>query len=52
MHNEELHNFYSSPNKIRIIKEDEIGRACSTNGEKKNASSVLVVTPEEKRPLG
>jgi hypothetical protein len=31
LHNEELHNLYSSPNVIRIIKEDEIGRACSTN---------------------
>jgi hypothetical protein len=30
LHNEELHNLYSSPN--RMIKEDEIDRACSTNG--------------------
>jgi hypothetical protein len=34
LHNEELHNLYSSPNIIRMIqeKEDEIGRTCSTNG--------------------
>jgi hypothetical protein len=33
LHNEELHNLYSSPNIIRmIVKEDEMGRACSTNG--------------------
>jgi acyl-coenzyme A synthetase/AMP-(fatty) acid ligase len=34
LHNEELHNLYSSPNIIRMIKskEDEMGRACSTNG--------------------
>jgi hypothetical protein len=32
LHNEELHNLYSSPIIIRMIKEDEIGRACSTNG--------------------
>jgi hypothetical protein len=34
LHNEELHKLYSSPNIIRMIqvKEDEMGRACSTNG--------------------
>jgi hypothetical protein len=29
-----------------------MGRACSTNGEKKNAYRILVGKPEEKRPLG
>jgi hypothetical protein len=32
LHNEELHNLYSSPSIIRIIKKDEMGGACSTNG--------------------
>jgi hypothetical protein len=34
LHNEELHDLYSSPNIIRIIKErrGEMGGACSTNG--------------------
>jgi hypothetical protein len=32
LHNEELHNLYSSPSIIRMIKDDEVGRACSTNG--------------------
>jgi hypothetical protein len=27
-------------------------RACSTNGEEKNASRILVGKPEGKRPLG
>jgi hypothetical protein len=27
-------------------------RACSTNGEKKNAYKILVEKPETKRPLG
>jgi hypothetical protein len=27
-------------------------RACSTNGEKRNAYKILVGKPEEKRPLG
>jgi hypothetical protein len=32
--------------------EDEMGRACSTNGEKRDAYRILVGKPEEKRPLG
>jgi hypothetical protein len=32
LHNEELHNLYSSPSIIRIIKKDEMDGACSTNG--------------------
>jgi hypothetical protein len=34
------------------VKEDEMGRACSTNGEKWNAYRILVVKPEGKGPLG
>jgi hypothetical protein len=33
LHNEELHNLYCSPSIIRIVEEDEMDRACSTNGE-------------------
>jgi hypothetical protein len=29
-----------------------MGRACSTNGEKRNAYRILVGRPERKRPLG
>jgi hypothetical protein len=29
-----------------------MGKACSTNGEKKNAYRILVGKPEGKRPLG
>jgi hypothetical protein len=35
LHNEELHNLYSSPNTDNYndeVKEDEMGRACSTKG--------------------
>jgi hypothetical protein len=35
-----------------MIKEDEIGRVCSTNGEKRNAYRIFVGTLEGKRPLG
>jgi hypothetical protein len=31
---------------------DEMGRACSTNGEKRNACRIMVGNPEGKRPLG
>jgi hypothetical protein len=35
LHSEVLRNLYTSPNIIRIIKEDEIDRACSTHGRDK-----------------
>jgi hypothetical protein len=34
------------------VKEDEMGKACSTNGKKRNAYRILVEMLEEKRPLG
>jgi hypothetical protein len=34
------------------VKEDEIGKACSRNGEKRNAYRILVGKPEGRRPLG
>jgi hypothetical protein len=34
------------------VKEYEIGRECSTNGENRNAYRILVGKPEGKRPLG
>jgi hypothetical protein len=49
LNNEDLHNLYSSPNVIRDqFKDDEIGRACSTNGSKKNSSRISVGKPEGK----
>jgi hypothetical protein len=32
LHNVELHNLYASPNFIRVIKDSEMGEACSTHG--------------------
>jgi hypothetical protein len=55
LHNEELRDLYTSPSIIRIInqvEENEIGGACSTNGEKVNVYRLLVGKPEGKRPLG
>jgi hypothetical protein len=52
LHIEELHNLYFSPSYNEQVKEDEMGRACSTHGEKRNAYRILVGKPEEKRPIG
>jgi hypothetical protein len=54
LHNEELHNLYSSPSIIRIIK----SRGMRWSGhvarmrEKRNVYRLLVGKPEGKRPLG
>jgi hypothetical protein len=53
LHNEDLHNLYSSPSIIRIIKsrigwEEHLARMT----EKRNAYRLLVRNPEGKRPLG
>jgi hypothetical protein len=54
LHNGELHNLYSSPSIIRIIKsmrmrwEGHVARM----GEKRNVYRLLVGKPEGKRPLG
>jgi hypothetical protein len=52
LHNEELHNLYSSPN--RIIKSRRLRCAghVAQMGEKRNAYGILVGKTEGKRPLG
>jgi hypothetical protein len=54
LHNEELHDLYSSPSIIRIIKSRRMRWAghVARMGEKRNAYRLLVGTPEGKRPLG
>jgi hypothetical protein len=53
-YNEKLHDLYSSPSIIRIIKSrrkrwvEHVARM----GENRNAYRLLVGKPEEKRPLG
>jgi hypothetical protein len=44
--------YYSSSIIRDQAKKDEIGRACSTDGEKRNSYRILVGKPERKRPLG
>jgi hypothetical protein len=53
-HNEELHNLYSSPSIIRIIKLRRMRcvRHVARMGEKRNVYRLLVGKPEGKRPLG
>jgi hypothetical protein len=54
LHNEELHNLYSSPSIIRIIKSRRMrwARHVARMGEKRNVYRLLVGKPEGKRPLG
>jgi hypothetical protein len=52
VHNEELHNLYSSPSIIRVIKSRRMSwaRHVTRMGEKRNACRILVGKPEGKRP--
>jgi hypothetical protein len=47
LHNEELHNLYSSPSIIRMIK-----LMMRWAGERRNACSILVGKPNGRRSLG
>jgi hypothetical protein len=53
LHNEELHNLYSSPNIIRMFKSRRMRWAGHVErmGEKRNAYRILVGKPEGKRLL-
>jgi hypothetical protein len=54
LHNEELHNLYSSPSIIRMTKSRNMrwARYVERMGKKRNADGILVGMPEGKRPLG
>jgi hypothetical protein len=54
MHYEKLHNLYSSPSILRIIKSRRMRRAgqVARIGEKRNAYRILVGKPEGRKPLG
>jgi hypothetical protein len=54
LHNEKLHDLYSSPSIIRIIKSRRIRWAghVTQMGEKRNSYRLLVGKPEGKRQLG
>jgi hypothetical protein len=54
LHNEELHNLYSSPSIIRIKNTRRMRWAghVARMGEKRNVYRLLVGKPEGKRPLG
>jgi hypothetical protein len=53
-HNEELHNFYSSPYIIRQVKSRRMRWAghVARMGEERKVNKVLMGKPEGKRPLG
>jgi hypothetical protein len=52
LHNEELHNLYSSPAIISQVKANEVGGHVARMGEERKVCKVLVGKPEGKRPLG
>jgi hypothetical protein len=54
LHDEELHNLYSSPSIIRVIKlwRMKLAGHVARMGEKRNAYRLLVGKPEGKTPLG
>jgi hypothetical protein len=54
LHNEELHDLYSSPSIIRIIKARRMRLAghVARMGENRSAYRLLVGKPEGRRPLG
>jgi hypothetical protein len=54
LHNEQLHNLYSLPSIIRVIKSRRMGWAgrVARMGEKRNVYMILVGEPEARRPLG
>jgi len=53
LHNEELNDFYSSSNIVRVIKSRRMRRAghVAHMGEERGVYRVLVGKPEGKRPL-
>jgi hypothetical protein len=54
LHNEELHNFYSSPSIIRMVKSRSMRwtENVAIMKVKRNTSRILTGEPERKRPLG
>jgi hypothetical protein len=54
LHNEELHDLYSSPSIIRIMKSRRMRstRHVARMGQKRNAYRLLVGKPEGRRPVG
>jgi hypothetical protein len=54
LHNEELHDLYSSPVIVRVMKSRRmiLGGACSSDGEGRGVYRVLVGKRERKRQLG
>jgi hypothetical protein len=54
LHNEDLHDLYSSPNIVRVIKSRRMRWAghVARMGEERGVCRILVGKPEGKRPLG
>jgi hypothetical protein len=44
--------FFAKYDENDQVKDDDMGRTCSTNGERRNAYRILVGKPQGKRQLG
>jgi len=54
LHDEELNDFYSSPNIVRVIKSRRMRWAghVALMGERRGVYRILMVKPDGKRPIG
>jgi hypothetical protein len=52
LHNEELHNLYSSPNRMIKSRRMRWAEHIARMGEKRNIYRIIVGKPEGKKPLG
>jgi hypothetical protein len=54
LHNEDLHNLYSSPSIIRVIKSRRMTWTghVARMGMRRNAYRILMRKPEKRKPLG
>jgi hypothetical protein len=54
LHSEELHNLYTSPNIVMVIKLRRVKCAghVARMGEMRNAYKIFIRRPQRKRPLG
>jgi len=48
LHNEELHEFYSSPDITNVIESNHVAQT----GEKRNSYRIFEGKPEEEKPTG
>jgi hypothetical protein len=51
LYDEKIHNLYSSPNIIRVIKSMRMSEACDMQWEMRNMYTILIGKPEAKKTI-